>query len=380
MYDTQEPFDDLVWEKNEEVANEGLRGMRMKEKVRRVEDPVKDKFGGEPSCISPLILGGFNIIYRVHVDCRIPDVVSTFGRIGGLIELPDGNIGVGDRPLTHNMTDMIGLANIPREALPPEGTTYETADSWYTALAEMHLAQLAFQHNDAIISADDCRNKYVARQIFLRLARQGRLSSFGFKEDEWSAHAASGQSEPPTCPMPSGTDSFRLWCDDLQAGNILLTETDEIAALIDWEYTYAAPTQFILDPPWTYADRIEIWLTAVREAEAALGGYDALPLPLSTYMRESWETERFFLNYAARRSWAFDVMYWTFLDEKFFGPRGGDAARVDLWKTRVALMTDAQRDALEPFVERKMAETDDRRIVDWDPAEVRLYLDKLLLD
>lgn len=42
------------------------------------------------------------------------------------------------------MTDMIRLANIPRAVIPPEGQTYETADDWYVALAEMHLGQLAF--------------------------------------------------------------------------------------------------------------------------------------------------------------------------------------------------------------------------------------------
>jgi hypothetical protein len=47
-----------------------------------------------------------------------------------------------------------------------------TADEWYTALAEMHIAQLIFQHNDLVTSEDNCRNKYVARMVFRRLARQ----------------------------------------------------------------------------------------------------------------------------------------------------------------------------------------------------------------
>lgn len=47
----------------------------------------------------------------------------------------------------------------------------------------MQIAILIFQHNDMVSSEDDCRNKYVARQLFRRLAKQGRLSSFGFAED-----------------------------------------------------------------------------------------------------------------------------------------------------------------------------------------------------
>lgn len=118
----------------------------------------------------------------------------------------------------------------------------------------------------------------------------------------------------------------------------------------------------------------------MKQAEAALGMYDALPMPLSTHIRETWETGRFFLNYAARKSWAFDAMYWKYLDEKFFGPREDGTVKEDLWKTRIDLLTKAEREAMELFVERKMAEKEDRRIVDWDSVEVREYLAKLLFD
>jgi hypothetical protein len=98
---------------------------------------------------------------------------------------------IGARPITLNMSNMIQLAHIPPAALPNEDKIYRTADEWYVALAEQHMAQLIFQHNDLVKSADDCRNKYVARQLFLRLAREGRLSTFGFAEDSWSAQSKS---------------------------------------------------------------------------------------------------------------------------------------------------------------------------------------------
>ncbi len=41
----------------------------------------------------------------------------------------------------------------------------------------------------------------------------------------------------------------------------------------------------------------------------------------STDMRESWKAGRFWLNYAARKSWAFDPICWHFLDKKFLGQR-----------------------------------------------------------
>ncbi|EXK76947.1 hypothetical protein FOQG_18322 [Fusarium oxysporum f. sp. raphani 54005] len=85
------------------------------------------------------------------------------------------------------MTDMVRLANIPRGILPPKGSRYETEDERCTALADMHIAQLIFQHNGLATSEDGCRNKYVARQIFRRLTKQGQLPTFGFAEDNCSA-------------------------------------------------------------------------------------------------------------------------------------------------------------------------------------------------
>ncbi|KAK7426740.1 hypothetical protein QQZ08_006776 [Neonectria magnoliae] len=337
-------------------------------------------------------------IWGKVAHCLLQLSKLTFPRIGSLVEVNEGVHEVAGRPITHTMTDMIRLANIPREVLPPKGKTYETADEWYTALAEMNIAQLIFQHNDLVVSEDDCRNKYVARQIFRRLAKQGRLSAFGFAEDNWSAQSSKIPASTLS-PAPTGSHSFRLWGDDFRAGNILLTDEDEIAALIDWEYTYAGPTQFALDPPWwllletaemwssgmdewreTYDMRLKTWLFAVEKAEADMEEPSTLPAPLSTYMRESWETGRFFLSYGARKSWAFDAVYWKFLDERFFGDRGSGVLKNDLWKTREHLLSEEERAAMEPFVERKMRESKERHIVDWDPAEARQRLSELLFD
>jgi hypothetical protein len=222
--------------------------------------------------------------------------------------LPGSRYAIAGRPLTHNMTDMLRLAHIPRSVLPPEETTYPTADAWYAALADMHLAQLVFQHNDAASSPDDCRNKYVARQLFRRLARQGRLSTFGFAEDSWSAQARSSRF-PNLAPAPAGDGAFRLWGDDLRAGNMLLSETDELVGVIDWEFAYAAPTQFALDPPWwlllnlaetwedgveewvrVYEGRLGVWMAAVERAEESDseggGGEGVAGAVVEVYARE----------------------------------------------------------------------------------------------
>jgi hypothetical protein len=117
---------------------------------------------------------------------------------------------------------------------------------------------------------------------------------------------------------------------------------------------------------------------SILGSEAAQPG--ALPAALSTYMRESWETGRFWLSYGARKSWAFDMAYWKFLDERFFGERDRSVRKEDLWKTRLLLLTDRERAMLEPVVERKVKESKDRTIVDWDPAEAKKCLSEVLLD
>jgi hypothetical protein len=262
-------------------------------------------------------------IWNKAASCLLELSRVHFPTIGALVEDEAGSFHIAGRPLTHNMTDMIRLANIPETTLPLPGQTYRTADEWYTALADMIIAQLIFQHNDCIFSEDGCRNKYVARQIFRRLAREGRLSTFGFAEDDWSAQSKSKE-YGDLLPAPSSTDSFRLWGDDLRAGNMLMKDSDDIAAVIDWEYTYVAPTQFILDPPWwllidlaetweeglddwcrIYNRRIDTWLSALRQAEKGMVEPTGLEAPLSDYQDESWTTCRFWLNYGARKSWGF---------------------------------------------------------------------------
>ncbi|KAH7354727.1 hypothetical protein BKA65DRAFT_227401 [Rhexocercosporidium sp. MPI-PUGE-AT-0058] len=319
----------------------------------------------------------------------------TFPRIGALVETSPGSYDVTGRPITLNMSNMAQLSNIPISVFPPEGTTYQTADQWYTSLAEMQLATLIFQHNDMISSEDDCRNKYVARQLFRRLATQGRLSKFGFTEDDWSAQSKS-RSAPTTLKAPSGSDSFRLWSDDFRPSNVMVDDDDQILGAIDWEFAYVGPTQFILDSPWwllldvpemwengiddwkkQYEGRLRTWLSAIEEVEQEMELDGLLHL---AYMRESWESGRFWLNYAARRSWAFDTIYWKYLDERFFGERTEVSRTEELWKSRVLLLSEEEQAAMERLVQMKMEESKARILVEWEDIEARERLSSFLFE
>lgn len=501
MDDARADFDDLAWDRNDEASEEFRKQLRLLSTCRAMERFAAQVFEKDAKLVFPIIIGGYNILYRISLQGSSSDVVirrpcpslaqfpvektlreaatarflyrntqlpvpqlfsyglsSQDPDIGPFVILPfienqktlshrlkapnddpnethvldpdipeatlehfytkvahcllqlsqpefpcigslaepeaDGDpYTVTGRPIAQNMNNMIRLANVPRSILPPEDKTYGTADEWYVALSEMHMAQLVFQHNDLVTSEDDCRNKYVARQLFYNLAKDGRLSTFGFVEDDWSSQSKTQSPVFSTAPPQSG--SFRLWGDDLRPGNILLGTSGNIIAIIDWEFTYVGPTQFILDPPWwlllevpemwesgiddweeTYTMRLNTWLSAMEKAEENMGP-SSIPFSLSTYMRESWETGRFWLNYAARKSWAFDTIFWKYLDKKFFGDRE-NVAKDDLWKTRVHLLGEDERKAMEPFVERKMEESKERVLVNWDPAEAKERLSQVL--
>ena len=51
-----------------------------------------------------------------------------------------------------------------------------------------------------------------------------------------------------------------------------------------------------------------------------------------------------------------------------------------MWRTRLHLLTDEERAAMEPFVARKMAEAGERRLVDWDPVDAKDSISQLLFD
>ncbi|QPC70372.1 hypothetical protein HYE68_001124 [Fusarium pseudograminearum] len=332
-------------------------------------------------------------LYAEMARCMLQLAQLEFPRIGALVEDSPGSCSVLGRPMTLNMNNMVQLSNIPKSIFPSERTTYDTADEWYTALAEMQMATLIFQHNDMVSSEDDCRNKYVARQLFRRLAKQGRLSNFGFAEDTWSAYSKHAGER---LPSPDNSSSFRLWSDDFRPANVLIDDHDHVLGAIDWEFVYVAPTQFVLDSPWwllldipemwdagiedwskAYEARIDTWISAVQEAEKDISSNSFL---LSAYMRESWKTGRFWLNYAARKSWAFDTIYWKYLDEKFFGEREDGTPAEEQWKTRVHLLSEEEQAAMETLVQAKMAESENRVLVEWDDEDAEEYLSFFLFD
>jgi len=297
-------------------------------------------------------------VYSQMAEILLELSKHSFPRIGSLTEADDGSWPVLRRPVTLNMNELVQLANCPRAELP--STFFHTSADYLKALADMHIMHLSTQRNDAIDSAVDCRRKYIARHLFRKLASLSQLSS--------------------------GDDhqSFKLFCDDMRPSNVLVDADFKIVAVIDWEYTYAAPAEFTFSPPWwllleapeywpgglsdwatTYEPRLGTFLRVLemREEAAMQNGTLEHRQRLSGPMRESWETGAFWVSYAARKSWAFDAVFWRWIDAKFFG-------KSDSFEERIQLLGEEEREGVESFVRRKLEEREKRTLHDWDEEEL----------
>ncbi|KAJ5833567.1 hypothetical protein N7474_001878 [Penicillium riverlandense] len=263
--------------------------------------------------------------------------------IGSLSQIDDFTWEVARRPLSMNMNELVRLGGLPRSKLPELCATFNTSSSYLEALADLKIEHLVHQRNDAVESADDCRRKFVARQLFRKLARDKRLTN----------------------PLLEN-GPFKIWCDDLRPANVLLNESMRIAGVVDWVFTYAAPVEFSHAPPWwlliekpeLWSKGIEDWTTVfdyrlktflkvMKDCEdtAIQRGSLGEDQRLSGPMHESWESGK--------------------IDPRFFGPTENPEGA---WKERLDLLDEKEKDEMELLVIRKLKEMDTRTLA-WDPDE-----------
>lgn len=292
--------------------------------------------------------------------------IPSLPQIRSLHQVDDSTWEVSRRPLTMNMNELVGRGGLPRRALPDINETFDTASSYLEFLAHLELKHLIHQRNDAISSADDCRRKFVARKLFLKLAKEKKLN------------------DPDHENGP-----FKLWCDNLRPANALVKE-DMIAGVVDWEFTYAAPAEFVYAPPWglllerpegwregfddwneTFDYRLKTFLKVMKGCEntAIQEGRLNEEQRLSVRMERSWENGDFWVMYAVSRSFAFDTIYWRKIDARFFGSL--ERPLEDAWRERLGLLSAEDNAEMEELVARKLEEMEERALV-WDPDEYAL--------
>ncbi|KAJ6179136.1 Aminoglycoside phosphotransferase [Penicillium mononematosum] len=325
--------------------------------VRGMLDPDIDK-------------GRLELLYSQLAHILLQLSVPSLPRIGSLSQIDEFTSDVTRRPLTINMNELVRIGGLPQSKLPDLNATFEASSSYMEALANINIEHLVHQRNDSVKSADDCRRKFVARQLFRKLAREKKLTN------------------PLLEKWP-----FRIWCGDLRPANVLLNENPtKIAGVVDWEFTYAAPVEFFYAPPWwLLIEKPELWpkgiddwkrvfehrlktsfLKAMKDCEdtAIQQGRLREDQRLSGPMYESWESGDFWIMYAATHSFAFDEIYWHKIDPRFFGPTK-DPEGVEAWKETLCLLDEEEKEEMELLVARKLMEMDTRVLL-WDPDEYTL--------
>ncbi|OBT69567.1 hypothetical protein VE03_00801 [Pseudogymnoascus sp. 23342-1-I1] len=286
-------------------------------------------------------------LYAQIADVLLQLSTLSFPKIGSLTQDDAQNAwSVTGRPLTSNMNEIVQLGTLPRSKLPDKSATFETSSSYLNTLANMHFHHLTHQRNDAIDSASDCRRKYIARYLFRRLSLKGKLS-----------HPEHDSGPFKLCRR------HRLGIRVLCSRGILSR-----APLVAPNRTTGVLAGGIEEWITAYEPRLQTFLAVMREREdtlvqeGRLEDHQRLSLP----MRESWESGDFWVVYAARKGFAFDAIFWKFLDTRFFGPglglEGGE------WERRAGLLEEGEIMEIDGFVDRKVDELK-TRILAWEPEE-----------
>ncbi|KAJ5158675.1 uncharacterized protein N7500_008326 [Penicillium coprophilum] len=231
-----------------------------------------------------------------------------FPKIGAISKDTLGAWVITGRPLTYNMNELATVAGYPDSQFPI--APFDSAIEYLRSIANEHLTHLWTQRNLT-------DNPEIAQQRFIARHRFAQLISKYYSDD---------------------SGPFTPFCDDMRPSNMLIDpKTLQITAVLDFEFTNAMPAEFTYDPPWwlllsgpemwlercsmeefvtLYEPRMEQFLRALERVENE-SEFECKQLgpSLSTRMRDSWRTGRFWFNYAARKSFDVDSIYWAALHD-----------------------------------------------------------------
>ncbi|KAL1389312.1 hypothetical protein HDK64DRAFT_298211 [Phyllosticta capitalensis] len=300
-------------------------------------------------------------IYSRMAEVLVQLSVPTEERIGALSQVEEDEWVVDKAPLTLDSSTLVQLGTLPRSKTL--SGTFDNSASYFEALADIKIQHLIHQRNDAINGSDDCRRKYVARQLFQKLARENKLA--------W-----------PT--TPSSRPKFRLFNDDFRPTNVLAVTGGKrdfvVSGVVDWEWTYFAPPEFTYSPPWwlliarpdswpkglddwavKYEQALPTFLDELRKVEDDYIARSRLEEGdrLSDRMRECWDSGDFWVFYAMQRSFSFDYIFWHKICPRFFG------FGADEWREGLEMMGAEQLREMDQLVKRKLDEMKTRELA-WD--------------
>lgn len=246
-----------------------------------------------------------------------------------------GTWSVTRRPLTYSMNELATTTFFPVDKFPT--APFASAREYFRALVSEHKTHL-WTHRNLCGNPVHARDKYVSRQLFTHSVDRHCIDDYG---------------------------PFKIFCDDFRPQNILVDpETLCIKAVLDLEFTNAMPSQYASEPPWwlllagpdsyllrgrtieefvaDYEPRLAQFLKAMERVEIERERERVGTAPeksLSRVMRDSWETKRFWFNFAARKPFDVEIFFDTYLKDDNAG---------------LETLDEEARAGLDSFVELKM--------------------------
>jgi hypothetical protein len=297
-----------------------------------LSDILRDPANTKQLYLNPQIDGDtLDTVFSQIADLMLQLYEFNFDHIGAISKDLSGSWSVTGRPLTYSMNELATTAFYPVDTFPT--TPFQSASEYFRCLVSEQKTHLWTQRN-LCGSPIEAHDRYVSRYLFAQSVDKYCLNDHG---------------------------PFKLFCDDFRPQNILVDPiTLRIKAVLDLEFTNAMPSQYASEPHWwlllagpdsyllrrrtmtefieAYEPRLEQFLRAMERVETARPNLDS-EKPLSSLMRESWATKRFWFNYAARKPFDVEVLFDSCLNE-------GNAG--------VESLDEEARAGLESFVGMKM--------------------------
>ncbi|KAI1425980.1 kinase-like domain-containing protein [Xylaria sp. FL1777] len=209
-------------------------------------------------------------IFRQTINFQLQLQQLKFPRIGSLTSTsttdePGFSAAIHSRPLTQKAHDFMKFGGV--DVLGPRDKTYLSTTEYFHHIVDQDLRHLHRQLN-SVDDADDARDKFVYWKVMKALIAR---------------HVLPGRDKGP----------FKFMCDDFQPANMIVNNEEElkIVAVIDWEWSYAAPAQLVHSTPsWLLIESPNTW-PAVDERLARFNRY------LELYTRILEEEEQKSLGY-----------------------------------------------------------------------------------
>ncbi|KAG9675987.1 hypothetical protein KCU99_g5853, partial [Aureobasidium melanogenum] len=259
----------------------------------------------------------FYKIYSQMADILLELASTDFNKIGSLTMSKDNNQptwSIVTRPLTIKMNEIESddYVVVDDHTTPP----FDNATDYMEHLLQQSTKHLYDQRN-SIEDAEDARREFIVRRRM-----QALLPYFRSRYD---------------------SGPFKLYCDDIHPRNILVdSNTYQITAVIDWEWTYTAPQDFSYTiPSWLILEKPSAWIEssktkfkkqtmlftqaleeAERKREQSLSPELLDEGRMSTAMRKSFEDGTFWFKQMLLSVHTFDgEVYWPRL-EPYLEKRG----------------------------------------------------------